>query len=78
MSYYWFNRKELLQKAKDKYHDCGGEEKVAEYYIANKYVIKKQIIGIKIFPKKKHKKNLKKNRHQNMKKTGQNINFCTV
>ena len=39
MSYYWFNRQELLQKAKKK---CGnaGKEKVAKYYHANKYVIK--------------------------------------
>ena len=41
MSYYWLNRKELLQKAKDKYHNCGGKEKAAEYYIASKDVIKK-------------------------------------
>ena len=38
--YYWFNRRELLQKAKDKYHNCGGKEKAAEYYTANKDVIK--------------------------------------
>ena len=38
MSYYWFNRQELLQKAKDKYHNCGGKEKVNEYYIENKDV----------------------------------------
>ena len=39
MSYYWFNRQELLQKAKDKY-SCGGKERAADYYIANKDVIK--------------------------------------
>ena len=33
MSCYWFNRKELLQKAKDNYHNCGGKEKPAEYYL---------------------------------------------
>ena len=48
MSYYWFNRQELLQKAKDKYHDKGGKEKAAEYYMKNKDVIKKCIISIKI------------------------------
>ena len=32
MSYYWFNRQELLQKAKDRYHNCGDKEKAAEYY----------------------------------------------
>ena len=40
MSYYWFNRKELLQKAKDKYYNCGGKENAAEYYVRNKIVIK--------------------------------------
>ena len=29
MSYYWFNRKEILQKAKEKY----SKEKTAEYYL---------------------------------------------
>ena len=29
MSYYWFTREELLQKAKDKYDNCGGKEKAA-------------------------------------------------
>ena len=28
MSYYWFNRQEILQKAKEKY----SREKAAEYY----------------------------------------------
>ena len=36
MSYYWFNRYKLLQKAKDKYHNCGG--KAAEYYLENRRV----------------------------------------
>ena len=27
MSYYWFNRKELLKKAKEKYDNKGGKEK---------------------------------------------------
>ena len=42
MSYYWFNRQELLQKANDKYDNCGGKEKAAEYYIENKEVIKEK------------------------------------
>ena len=41
MSYYWFNRQELLQKAKEKY-DNGGLEKAAEYYRNNKDVIKEK------------------------------------
>ena len=42
MSYYWFNRQELLLKAKGKYHNCGGKEKAAEYYIKNKDVTKEK------------------------------------
>ena len=41
MSYYWFNRQELLQKAKKKY-DNGGKEKAAEYYQVIKDVIKEK------------------------------------
>ena len=29
MSYYWFNTQELLEKAKDRYHNCGSKEKAA-------------------------------------------------
>ena len=43
MSYYGFNRQEVLQKdtnyckkAKGKYDNCGGKEKRAEYYQVNK------------------------------------------
>ena len=36
----WFN--ELLQKAKDKYHNCDGKEKAAEDYLKNKDVIKEK------------------------------------
>ena len=37
MSYYWFNRQEILQKAKERY----SKEKAAEYYLKNKEAIKK-------------------------------------
>ena len=40
MSYYWFNKQELLQKVKEKY-DNGGKEKAAPYYRSNKDAIKK-------------------------------------
>ena len=40
MSYCWFNREELLQKAKRKKYGSGGQEKAAEYYQVNKDVIK--------------------------------------
>ena len=36
MSYYWFNRKDILQKAKDRYHNRGGKEKAAEYCLKNR------------------------------------------
>ena len=38
MSYYWFNRQEILQKAKEKY----SKEKAAEYYLQNKEAIKEK------------------------------------
>ena len=38
MSYYQFNRKELLQKAKERY----SKKKAAEYYLQNKDAIKEK------------------------------------
>ena len=38
MSYYWFNRQEILQKAKERFSN----EKAAEYYFQNKEVIKEK------------------------------------
>ena len=38
MSYYWFNRNELLGKAKDRYHNCGSKEKAAKYHLENRGV----------------------------------------
>ena len=38
MSYYWFNKKEILQKAKERY----SKEKAAEYYAQNKEAIKEK------------------------------------
>ena len=35
MSYYWFNRQKIFQKAKEKY----SKEKAAEYYVPNKEAI---------------------------------------
>ena len=37
MNYYWFNRQEILQKAKQNY----SKEKAAEYYKQNKEATKK-------------------------------------
>ena len=36
MSYYGFNRHELLQKTKEKYYNCGDKEKAVEYYVKKK------------------------------------------
>ena len=36
MNYYWFNKEEILQKAKEKY----SKEKATEYYKQNKEAIK--------------------------------------
>ena len=39
MSYYWFNRKEILQKTKERY----SKEKATEYYSKNKEATKKNL-----------------------------------
>ena len=38
MSYYWFNRKEILHKAKERY----SKEKASEYYLENKELVKEK------------------------------------
>ena len=38
MNYYWFNRQEILQKAKERY----SKEKAAEYYLQNEEAIKEK------------------------------------
>ena len=38
MSYYWFNRIEILQKAKERY----SKEKAVEYYSQNKEAVKEK------------------------------------
>ena len=40
--YYCFNRKELLKKTYDNYHNKGGKEKDAKYYQENKEMIKER------------------------------------
>ena len=42
MNYYWFNKQELLKKAKEKYHNNGGKEKDAKYYLDDKDVLKEK------------------------------------
>ena len=38
MNYYWFNRQEILRKAKERY----SKEKAGEYYAQNKEAIKEK------------------------------------
>ena len=51
MRYYWFNRKGILEKAKERY--C--KERAAEYYLKNKEAIKeKSKNGYKNLPKEEN------------------------
>ena len=45
VSYYWFNRKELLQKVKDRYHNGEGQKQTAEIKLVRRR--KKQKENIK-------------------------------
>ena len=40
MSYYWFNRENLLKNAWDKYHNKGEKQKAAKYYSTNQEVLR--------------------------------------
>ena len=40
MSYYWFNKEELLKNSKAKYRNKGGKEEAAKYYEDNKEATK--------------------------------------
>ena len=53
MNYYWFNRQEILQKAKEKY----SKEKAAEYYAQSIEAIKEKSGGCyKNFPQEENDK----------------------
>ena len=68
--YYWFNRQELLEKVKYKYHNCGSKEETAEYYLANKDVLKENANNkCKNLPEeeKEAKREYERNRYRNMK-----------
>ena len=70
MNYYWYNRQYLLQKAKEKYHDYGGKEKAAEYYLQNKDFIKEKSNKYKNLSEeeKEAKRKYNKDRYEKMKK----------
>ena len=57
MSYYWYNRKELLKKAHDKYRKEGGKERTAKYYERNKEEIKEKNVIRERSLKRYHKLN---------------------
>ena len=76
ISYYWYKRQEFLRKAKDKYHNYGGNEKAAEYYCKNKDVIKEKANNkYKNLSEqnKQAKKEYQKNRYEKMKKKSSQI-----
>ena len=63
MNYYWFDRQEILQKAKEKY----SKEKAAEYYKQNKEDIKENQESIIKTCHKKKKTRLKSIKEKNIK-----------
>ena len=68
MSYYKFDRQELLQKMKDKYYNCGGKGKAAKYYIKNN-VLKENIKYKSLSEEKKEaKREYGENRYRHMTK----------
>ena len=62
MSYYWFNRQELLKKAKEKYGHQGGKEKEAKYYRDNKDILKEKA----------------KNRYKTLTEEGKDLMISTI
>ena len=63
MSYYWFNRQEILQKTKEKYSN----EKAAKYFAQKKDVIKKSQDSVIKTCHKKKKTRLKSTKEKGIK-----------
>ena len=63
MSYYWFNRQEILRKAKERY----SEEKAAEYYSQNKEAINEELESVIKTFHKKEKTRLRSTKEKNVK-----------
>ena len=63
MNYYWFNRQEIFQKAKEKY----SKEKAADYYKQNKEAIKENQESVIKTCQKKKKTRLKSIKEKNIK-----------
>ena len=78
MIYYWYNRLELLQKAKEKYN-CGGKEKAGEYYLANKDAIKEKANNkYKNLSEKQKEAKRKYNKNRYEKMIEKSIQFCKI
>ena len=62
-------KKKLLQKAKNRYHNCSGKERAAKYYIDNKEVLKENANNkYRNLPEEeKVKREYGRNRYRNMK-----------
>ena len=72
MSYYWFNREELLQKAKDRYYNGGTTKEAGDCFIASKDVLKgKANSKYKNLSEKEKevKREYSRNRYKNMKES---------
>ena len=81
MSYYWFNRKELLEKAHEKYHKEGVKEQAARFYKENKEAMKKKTREKYRNMSKEGKEKIKersRNRYYKLKETVQKMNKTTV
>ena len=63
MSYYWFNRQEILPKAKERY----SKEKAAQYYLQSKEAIKRSQESVIKTCHKKKRTRLKSTKEKNIK-----------
>ena len=76
MSYYWFNRKELLQKAKDRYHNGDGKKKLLNIILKTGFYLKNANNNYKWLSEeeKEAKREYQRNRCRSMKvKTNRKI-----
>ena len=68
-----------MQKAKNKYHNCGGKEEVAEYYRANKDAIKEKANNkYKNLSEEQNKQNENMDKIGIKKRKKSQDNFCRI
>ena len=70
MSYYWFNREEVLQNAKKKY----SKEKAAGYYLQNKEAIKEKARNLYKNKSEEQNNNIKKYQKKDISRIGSILN----